>query len=75
VSELIGWLATVIFAGSYFVRNSANMRWVQAGAALCWIMYGILVHAKPVIAANLLVVTLAAYTAWRTAPLENPAKQ
>ena len=75
VSEIIGWVATAIFAGSYFVRNPANMRWVQAGAALCWITYGILLHSKPVIAANLLVVTLAAYTAWRSGPVQSPAKQ
>jgi uncharacterized protein with PQ loop repeat len=43
------------------------MRWVQAAAALCWIVYGVLLHAVPVIAANLLVVSLAAYTARRSA--------
>jgi hypothetical protein len=74
VSNVIGWLATAIFAGSYFVRNPATMRWVQAGAAVCWIIYGSLLHATPVIAANLLVVTLATYTAWRSAPLESPEK-
>jgi len=51
------------------------MRWVQACAALCWMLYGILLHAIPVIVANLIVVTLAAFTAWRSASLQNPAKQ
>ena len=74
MSSLIGWLATAVFAGSYFVRNPATMRWVQACAAVFWIIYGILLHATPVIAANLLVVTLAAYTALRSAPLQSPEK-
>ena len=69
MSDVIGWLATAIFAVSYFVRSPVAMRWVQAGAAVCWMIYGILVHATPVIAANLIVVTLAAYTAWRSGPL------
>ena len=75
MSDVIGWLATAIFAGSYFVRNPATMRWVQACAAVCWILYGVLLHATPVIAANLIVVALAAFTAWRTNSLQDPAKQ
>ena len=75
MSDWIGWLATAIFAFSYFVRNPTTMRWVQACAAICWILYGVLLHATPVIAANLIVVTLAAFTAWRSASLQNPAKQ
>jgi len=75
VCDVIGWLATAIFAGSYFVQSPARMRWVQACAAICWILYGVLLHAVPVIAANLIVVTLATFTAWRSAALQNPAKQ
>ena len=75
MSEVIGWLATAIFSGSYFVRNPATMRWVQACAAICWILYGVLLHARPVIVANLIVVSLAAFTAWRTAAMQSPAQQ
>jgi uncharacterized protein with PQ loop repeat len=75
VSELIGWVATAIFAASYFFRNPVTMRWVQACAAICWILYGVLLHAVPVIAANLIVVTLAAVTAWRSAALQNAVKE
>ena len=74
MSDVIGWLATVIFAGSYFARSPVTMRWIQAGAAVCWILYGILLHARPVIAANLIVVTLAAYTAWRSAAQQQCAE-
>jgi hypothetical protein len=71
VLDVIGWLATSIFAVSYFVPGSATMRWVQASAAACWIVYGVLLHATPVIVANLIVVTLAGYTALRPAPQQS----
>ena len=44
------------------------MRWVQAGAAACWIIYGILLHATPVIVANVIVAGLALYSAWLPGP-------
>ena len=74
VPDLIGWLATSIFAVSYFVRSPSAMRWVQALAAVCWIVYGVVLHATPVIVANVIVVTLAALTALRSAP-QPPAEQ
>jgi hypothetical protein len=72
VCDAIGWLATAIFGASYFVRNPATMRWVQASAALCWMVYGFLLHARPVIAANVIVASLAAYSALRTTPQPSP---
>jgi hypothetical protein len=72
VCDAIGWLATAIFGVSYFVRNPVTMRWVQVSAALCWILYGVLLHALPVIAANVVVASLAAYSARRTVPLHSP---
>jgi len=56
-------MATAIFAASYFVRHPVTMRWVQATAAGCWITYGVLLHATPVIVANIIVGVLAAYSA------------
>ena len=54
-------MATAIFAASHFVRQPVTMRWVQATAAACWITYGVLLHATPVIVANIIVGVLAAY--------------
>jgi len=68
VPDAIGWLATAIFGVSYFVRNPSTMRWVQASAALCWLLYGVMLHAAPVIVANVIVASLAAYSAWRRRP-------
>lgn len=67
ILDWIGWAATATFASSYFFKQPAMLRRVQALAALLWIGYGILIHAAPVIVANLVVAALAVYSA-RTTP-------
>ena len=52
---IIGWLATTVFASSYFFRRPLTLRRIQAGAALLWVMYGIAIDAVPVVVANLIV--------------------
>jgi hypothetical protein len=63
--EPLGWTATAVFAGSYFCRRPAVLRRVQMIGALLWTGYGALQHAAPVVVANLLVLTAAAWTARR----------
>lgn len=63
--EWIGWVATALFAGSYFCKQPATLRRLQALAALLWIGYGLLIKAAPVVAANVIVAALALYSAWR----------
>lgn len=53
--DTIGWIATAVFSTSYFFRQPGTLRRIQAGAACLWIVYGVLLHAFPVIAANLIV--------------------
>lgn len=57
--EWVGWIATAVFAVSYFCRRPAAMRRVQALAATLWIVYGITIKAPPVIVANLVVASIA----------------
>jgi len=57
--EWVGWIATAVFAASYFCRRPAAMRRVQALAATLWIVYGIAINAPPVIVANLVVAAVA----------------
>ena len=57
--EWIGWIATAVFAVSYFCRQPAALRRVQALAAVLWIGYGIVIGATPVIVANLVVAVMA----------------
>jgi inner membrane protein len=57
--QSIGWVATLIFACSYFFRKPSSLRVVQAIAALLWIAYGIIIEAPPVIVANVVVAAMA----------------
>jgi hypothetical protein len=57
--QWIGWLATAIFAASYFCKRPAALRGVQAFAALLWIVYGAMIHAVPVVVANMIVAAMA----------------
>jgi hypothetical protein len=59
VFEWIGWIATAVFAASYFFRRPAALRRIQAIAAVLWIGYGIIIKAPPVIVANLVVAVMA----------------
>jgi hypothetical protein len=61
----LGWLATATFAASYFCKESFKLRLVQALAAFMWMVYGVMIHALPVIVANVIVWSLALYSAWR----------
>jgi hypothetical protein len=62
--DLVGWTATAVFASSYCFSEPAKLRWVQASAAAIWVAYGVMIGAKPVVAANLIVAGAAAYTSF-----------
>jgi uncharacterized protein with PQ loop repeat len=63
--DLVGWLATAVFMTSYFAKGSIALRRIQGGAASLWALYGILIHASPVIVANVLVAGVAVATSFR----------
>lgn len=61
----LGWLATVVFALSYLPKDATKLRVLQAVAAVLWMLYGLLIHALPVIVANVIVTVMALGSAWR----------
>jgi hypothetical protein len=61
--DWIGWVATALFACSYFFKQPAALRKVQAAAALLWVVYGLIIHALPVVAANVVVAAVAVWSA------------
>ena len=63
--ELLGWTATTVFVGSYFFSRPSVLRGVQMMGALLWVAYGVLIGASPVIVANVLVFSAAAWTVFR----------
>lgn len=65
-ADSLGWAATAVFTASYFFTGRDALRRVQMIGALMWVAYGVLVHALPVVAANVLVLSAAAWTARRS---------
>jgi hypothetical protein len=63
--ELIGWLATAVFVASYFSGRAQYMRGLQMVGAVIWAGYGVAIGAAPVIVANVLVFSSAAWASWR----------
>jgi hypothetical protein len=61
MTQTLGWVATALFICSYFVKP-AMLRVVQMVAAVLWAVYGVLIGAVPVIAANILVFSAAGWT-------------
>ena len=57
--DAVGWLATAIFAISYFCKRTTTLSRVQGLAALAWITYGMLIHSLPIVVANVIVASLA----------------
>ena len=60
--DWIGWVASAVFATSYLFKGPATLRRVQAFAALLWVAYGLVIHAMPVVVANLVVAGAALYS-------------
>jgi hypothetical protein len=54
--------ALAIFSASYFFRQPAALRWIQAGAACLWVVYGFAIGARPVVVANVIVAAAAVYS-------------
>jgi hypothetical protein len=63
--EYMGWAATAVFVSSYFFERADVLRAVQMVGAIMWIIYGVLIGAVPVIAANVLVFAAAAWASIR----------
>ena len=65
--DYLGWTATAVFVGSYFFVRPSILRGVQMFGAALWVAYGLLINALPVIVANVLVFSAAAWTIMRQA--------
>jgi len=65
VTEVLGWAATAAFVGSYFFTRPELLVRVQMAGALMWVAYGLLMGTPPVVVANVLVLSAAAWKGWR----------
>lgn len=66
MTDMLGWVATAVFVGSYFFKRPALLRAAQMMGATLWIVYGALIGAIPVVVANGLVFCAAAFTLVRS---------
>ena len=71
--DYLGWAATAVFVGSYFCTRAEMLKRVQMVGALMWVIYGVAMQAMPVVAANVLVIAAAAWTAKRARRVESVA--
>ena len=62
--DALGWIATAVFSSSYFFRQQAALRRIQALAACLWVAYGLAIGALPVVAANVIVAAAAIYSSF-----------
>lgn len=65
--DWLGWCATAVFVTSYFAKQSATLRRIQGLAAGLWAVYGLLIHALPVVVANVIVAGVAVASSLRKA--------
>lgn len=65
MTDALGWVATAIVVCSYFFRDPATLRRVQALGAVLWLGYGVIIQAPPVIVANLVVAGVALWSSFR----------
>ncbi len=63
--NVIGWTATAVFSSSYFFKEAATLRRIQAAVASLWVLYGVAIHSAPVVVANLIVGVATIYTSLR----------
>jgi len=64
-TQVLGWAATAVFVGSYFFKRPEVLARVQMAGALMWVAYGLLMGAPPVVVANVLVLSAAAWKGLR----------
>jgi len=74
--EILGWAAAGVFTTSYFFTDPRALRRAQMLGAAMWMAYGVLLHANPVVVANLLNIVAMIWTARRSsASLANSSAQ
>jgi hypothetical protein len=60
--EGFGYLASLLLALSLMVNNDLRFRWLNSGGCVAFIIYGILIHAFPIILTNTGLLLINLYT-------------
>lgn len=59
--EAFGYLASLLLGLSLLVNNDLKFRWLNTGGCLCFIVYGVLINAFPIILTNTLLLCINGY--------------
>lgn len=65
MTDALGWTASAVVVASYFFREPATLRRIQAGGALVWTAYGVALGAMPIIVVNIVVAAVALWSSFR----------
>ncbi len=63
--ELLGYVAMVLVAGSFLLKDVIKLRIVNAVGAVCFVIYGLLIGSFPVTGLNIFVVCVNGYYIWK----------
>jgi hypothetical protein len=73
--QTLGWIATALVVGSYFCARHERLRLLQMCGAVLWAVYGMLIGSAPVIVANVLVLSAAAWSSCRVRLKPDPTSE
>ena len=59
--EILGYVAMVLVAGSFLLKDVVKLRLVNALGAVCFVIYGVLIDSFPVTGLNIFVVCVNGY--------------
>ncbi|WP_373777785.1 YgjV family protein [Glaesserella sp.] len=59
--EILGYVAMVLVAGSFLLKDVIKLRIVNSLGAICFVIYGLLIDSIPVTGLNIFVVCVNAY--------------
>jgi len=61
IASFVGYAASILLAISLLVTNDLKFRWLNTWGCLSFIIYGILIHAFPIILTNTILLLINAY--------------
>jgi len=61
ITSIVGYLAAFFLAVSLLINQTLKFRWISAMGSLCFIIYGIMLHAFPIILTNSILVSINGY--------------
>lgn len=67
MTDALGWAASAVVVSSYFFREPATLRRIQAAGAVVWTAYGVALGATPIIVVNIIVASVALWSSFRRA--------